>query len=412
MLSDQQTHNPKKGTPEWLSRVTIIAVGVGKYTYCTDLDGPAHDIANLHNLLVDNPNTALYPESQFITVSNPSSGDLRHTLAEYAMGRSASHDILVFYFSGHAIRIGANDLGLCTKDTCPNPCFDPPAHVPLNLVRYSDIIETLAAVKVDPIIILDTCFSGRAEGITNDIYSRLKRIIQAETGSTYALLCSSTKLEQTLDHNTGGPFTTLLSTVASKGCADKKRQYTLDLRDLYPLLRQEIETNFFNTTPQLFVGETLPEFGLVRNVEYSPRQERLNETQLRILAALWNRGSPTTLSIHQMAKEINPIAYTIHTKLSYSPGWVLIEGPKSDRRLTTRGKRFMKGELRIPFAIQKNPSTGEWIAAPNSETVSFEELFRKKIKFEKLLQDSFVIEDKVSCSDQCLRDLARDISDK
>lgn len=412
MLSDQQTHNPKKGTPEWLSRVTIIAVGVGKYTYCTDLDGPAHDIANLHNLLVDNPNTALYPERQFITLSDPSSDDLRHTLTKYAMDRSAPHDILVFYFSGHAIRIGTNDLGLCTKDTRPNPCFDPPAHVPLNLVRYSDIIETLVAVKVDPIIILDTCFSGQAEGITQDIYFRLKRIIQADTGSTYALLCSSTKLEQTPDHNTGGPFTTLLSRVASRGHDGKKRQYTLDLRDLYPLLRREIETNSFDTTPQLFIGETLPKFGFVHNVEYSPKQQTLAKAHVRVLAALWNHGSPRSLSIDQIAEEISRTAYTVYNKLTYSPSWALIEGPKSGKRLTTRGKRFMNGKLRIPFTIQKNPNTDEWMPAPHSETVNFEELLMKKLKFEKLLQDSFATEDEISCSDQCLRELARDMSDK
>jgi hypothetical protein len=228
-------------------------------------------------------------------------------------------------------------------------------------------------------------------------------------GDTYALLCSSTKSEQTPDTYIGGPFTTLLSTVAAEGLSDKRDKKFINLQNIYPLLRKEIETNLSLScaTPQLFIGQTLPEFGFVRNIKYTPRHENLNETLLRILAALWNNGDPRPLSIQQISQEVSHVAYTVHSKLSYSPEWALVEGSNSGRSLTERGKQFIRGEIQIPYTIQKNPATEEWMAAPDSEHVNIASLLNMKIEnLENLLQDSFMGKDEISQADQYLRHMA------
>jgi uncharacterized caspase-like protein len=166
-------------------RVTVIAIGVNKYEHLPRLKGPEKDVVSLRELLVKQTDTAVIPENRFRAMTNDNSAAVRAALTDYAIGRSAPHDILVFYFSGHATPIDQNDLALCTIDTQIHPAFDVP--IPTNLVRFRDVVETLASVKVDPMIVIDACFSGRAiEGI-QQVYESLKKSVQSERGSTHAL---------------------------------------------------------------------------------------------------------------------------------------------------------------------------------------------------------------------------------
>jgi Ni,Fe-hydrogenase maturation factor len=245
-------------------RASVIAVGVENYRYMQNLSGPSKDLEKMKNLLSTNVETALYPGNRFTQLIDPDSNRLRKIIVDYAMARSAPNDILVFYFSGHGVLIGNDDLGLCTVETQMHPEFK--AAFPLNLVRFSDIVETLSAVKVDPVIIIDACFSGQAGSMIAYIYNQLKRSIQAETASTYALLCSSRKIETTPDHQEGGPFSSVLVNVAKKGKDSKnfKRKEELSLIDLHNDIRTEIESLVVDIVPQLFIGDTLPDFGFIR----------------------------------------------------------------------------------------------------------------------------------------------------
>jgi len=329
-------------------RASVIAVGVENYTYMSKLSGPSKDIEKIHNILSADFETALYQENKFTRLLDPDSDKLRKTIVDYAMARSAPNDILVFYFSGHGVLIGNNDLGLCTVETQMHPEYQ--TALPLNLIRFSDIVETLSAVKVDPVIIIDACFSGQSGAIITHLYSQLKRNIQAETGSTYALLCSSKKMGKTPDHHEGGPFSSTLVNIAKKGKNDTdfKSKEELSLRDLYPDIRREIESQFVNIVPQLFLGDTLPDFGFIKNIKYKPQKSSLVKGQIKVLKALWNNGEPRTLEIDDF-KPLGDTAYTTYKKLSRSPAWALIESVDSrKRKLSSRGIEFMKGQLKIP----------------------------------------------------------------
>jgi len=83
-----------------ISRTSIIAVGVSNYLYPLKyLSGTLPDIRRLENLLVKNKNTALFSESQFSKLENPSSNNIKNKINEFVIGRSAEQDILIFYFS-------------------------------------------------------------------------------------------------------------------------------------------------------------------------------------------------------------------------------------------------------------------------------------------------------------------------
>ena len=355
-------------------RVSVIAVGINRYRYLPRLQGPEADVSSLKELLVTQTSTAVLPEHRFRTLVDADSASVRGALTDYALGRSAPHDILFFYFSGHATPIDQNDLGLCTIDTQIHPEFGIP--IPMNLVRFRDIVETLVAVKTDPMIVIDACYSGRVAGGIQQVYESLKRTVQSETGSTYALLCSSTRLEETPDARTGGPFSMLLTSVASRGLGDPdhKRKQRLTIKDLYPQIRRVAETEL-ETTPQLIVGDTFPDFEFVQNCQYEPRRESLTRGHKEALFVFWNNGCPRDVTV----RELQPHGSTVHTthnKLTYGPSWALIEkvGTRNKKRLTARGEKFMRGELKIPYDIEKNPTSEEWRPAEGTKFVSFEKL--------------------------------------
>jgi hypothetical protein len=354
------------------NRASVIAVGVEKYNYMSKLSGPSKDVGKIKKLLSDDFETALYQENRFTQLIDPNSDQLRKTIVDYAMARSAPNDILVFYFSGHGVIIGNNDLGLCTVDTQIHPEFRIP--VPLNLIRFGDIIETLLAVKVDPVIIIDACFSGQGGEMIGQLYNQLKRNIQAEAASAYALLCSSRKIEATPDHQEGGPFSSTLVNVASKGKdgKDYKHKKELTLKDLYSNIREEIENLGLDIVPQLFIGDTLPDFGFIKNNKYKPLTTSITNGQVKVLRELWNNGDPKTLSVDDFQK-FGSTEHTTYNKLSYKPAWGLIEKVDSKKRqLSKRGIQFMKGDLKIPKSIIKQDNE-EWVPNTNAQLSGIED---------------------------------------
>lgn len=130
-----------------IKRTTVIAVGINNYQFLKKLNGPLKDVDCLEKLLCLNTDTALFTES-FIKLTDITVEELRKEITKYAVNRTASNDILIFYFSGHATLIGNKDLGLCLKDSQYHQEYN--ASIPLSVVRFSDLVETLASVKVDP----------------------------------------------------------------------------------------------------------------------------------------------------------------------------------------------------------------------------------------------------------------------
>ncbi|MCJ7434350.1 MAG: caspase family protein, partial [Anaerolineales bacterium] len=125
-----------------LPRISIIAIGVERYENMRPLFGPSSDIKNIRSMLTVMPDTALFNDSQFIEVLNPSSAELRQQITNYVLGRSASGDILIFYFSGHGIALGSMDFGFCTVDTNIHPGAG--SVLPFTLVKFSEIMASLS----------------------------------------------------------------------------------------------------------------------------------------------------------------------------------------------------------------------------------------------------------------------------
>ena len=237
----------------------------------------------------------------------------------------------------------------------------------MSLVRVSDIVETISAVKVDPIIVLDACFSGRAVLSIDRSYLELKRSVQAEVGSTYALFASSRDIEESPDTSFGGPFSMALVQAASEGrnSSGFLRKPELTLAHLFPKIRAQLEAEV-DISPQLFLGETLPEFGIVKNVKFRRQQQAFNNGQRDVILKMWDNGRLRELTPPQIYP-MGSTAYTTYRKLCYAPAWDLIT-EVADKRfsLTDRGKSFVQGTLTIPKTIEKDPVSNKWYPAPGA----------------------------------------------
>jgi hypothetical protein len=353
------------------SRVSVLSVGVGTYQYMPRLNGAINDVNALHNILVEDETTASLQESQFTSLVDPTSSELRNAITEWIYSRSALHDILIFYFSGHAVPLGYQDVGLCMTETIIHPLSGLPIQTSLFSLR--EIVSSIASIKADPVIILDTCFSGKAGNTIHIALEEMKKIVQSEAGSAYALMASCNSIESSVDNGNQGVFSKILVDTCRSGLESVNEPF-LTLSDLHPFIREELERSIYDMLPQLFIGDTLPKFGFVQNTAYSPRTEKFTPYFIECLMYLWNNGSIRVVKTSEIRDILNAGVYGNNSKLKLEP-WRLIENGVSPRtrKLTKRGVEFMKGELEIAQEIIKDAESNSWRPAPNSKMISIKD---------------------------------------
>jgi hypothetical protein len=359
--------------PTYVSRVTVLAVAVENYRYLKRLNGPSIDIRKMKQLLVESEDTAIYELDQFIELQNPAAEDLRSAINSYVINRPARGDILLFYFSGHGVPIGHNDFGFCTIDTYIHP--EENSVLPLSVVKFSDILSSLSILGITPVIIVDACYSGIAGRTltisSHDVITTIRQELEGFVASNYSLLCSCREREISYDNSSGGEFTTLLCDTLSQGIPIKKAE--LSLIDLFPTLQLNLEASFGESIPQLFVGDTLPDFPLIKNVQFKSQTYRLVGHLKKVLIALWNNGEEVELNPSEIRNICGNGAYGNHNKLSFEP-WNLVENnpDTKKRRLTPRGRLFVQGNLPVPKQVEKDPTSGFWIASADTELITID----------------------------------------
>ncbi|MGV9540187.1 caspase, EACC1-associated type [Nocardia beijingensis] len=109
------------------------------------------------------------------TIENPRDADAILDVLEPAS--EAATDVLLFYYSGHGVAVGREDLGLThcgSRSDRPGP----------STLHYSDVRKTLLGGRAQiTIVILDCCHSGRALGIgTLSAPEALSELTQVEGG--------------------------------------------------------------------------------------------------------------------------------------------------------------------------------------------------------------------------------------
>lgn len=359
------------------NRVTIFSVGVNNYNdrHLPRLHGTHNDIEKIKYILTINKKTAVYKAKQFIELKDPTSTVLKKKINEYVLDRSADGDILVFYFSGHGVAIGRDDFGFCTTDTVIHPISK--MALPFSVVKFSEIMQSLNAANVIPVFIIDACYSGIAGKTLQippvDVISTIQNQVHTLSASSYALLCSCSELQATLDTPDGGIFSSQLFTTLKDGLdKNESNESVLTLQDIYNKLYENVLRNASDQIPRMYLGNTLPRFAFSLNSKHKIKSLVLSPFYVSILQALWNNGKERSLTPDEISTYCGKGAYGNHSKLRLTP-WLLVEKiPNSKNlRLSKRGKLFMQNKLKIPHKITKDPKNGKWIYLPETRQVKY-----------------------------------------
>lgn len=366
-----------------IHRVTILAVGVNNYSdrFLPKLYGTHKDIEKIKNILTINKKTAVYKSRQFIELKDPTSTILKKKVNEYVLDRSAGGDILIFYFSGHGVAIGRDDFGFCTTDTVIHPISK--TALPFTVVKFSEIMQSLNAANVIPVFIIDACYSGIAGKTLQippiDVISTIQNQIHTLSASSYALLCSCSELQATLDTPDGGIFSSQLFTTLIGGLdKNESKESVLTLQDIYNKLYENVLRNTIDQTPRMYLGPTLPKFAISLNSKHKIKAIALSPFYVSILKALWNNGKERSLTRDEISIICGKGAYGNHSKLRLSP-WQLVEVTSNKKlKLTRRGKLFMQNKLKIPQKIIQNPTSKEWIPLTTTKHINYSIFLQKK----------------------------------
>lgn len=350
-----------------LQRTTVLLVGGSSYSDLTDLNGPSVDMESMYKLFVDDHDVALYNSSQVIELENPTSNAFRNAITKYARGRSAGGDILILYFSGHGCTLPSSSFGFCFSDTRVNHLRN--GILPISAVCINPVIQTLSAVDVHPVFILDACFSGvtAPNGDANATLA-LENSLRSSHADSYALISSSSSSAFSIDAPSGGPFTQSFYSVILQGQSGNtgRRSPFVTLGQLANPLQEEL-AKAGAPLSRCHVGPSLPLLPIAKNVRFAPRKESFTSYMKSIIELLWNDGSPREMEVADFNTLISPAAYANHSKLSLPP-WDLVEdvGTRKIRRLTNRGIEFAKDQLTISRRLILDHVTGKWIADPSA----------------------------------------------
>jgi hypothetical protein len=355
-----------------------MAIGINKYKdpYLPNLKGPHKDVERLRNTLTKNIKTAVYNPKQFIELRDPDAQEFREKINKYVLDRSADGDILILYFSGHGVAIGRDDFGFCTTDTIIHPLSR--IALPLSVVKFSEILQSLNTASVIPIIIIDACYSGVAgkslEIPAIEAISTIHDQVHTVAASSYALLCSCSELQTSKDTLNGGVFSSQLVEIVAEGSDKSDDASILTLHDVFDKLSEKVLSINMEAIPRLYLGPTLPKIPLALNAKFRIKNLILSPVYISILEALWNNGKPQSLSPDNIREICGNGAYGNHNKLSLEP-WQLVETiPHTKmRRLTKRGEQFMQNKLKVPKKINRDPKSKKMVTAKKTGYVNYQD---------------------------------------
>lgn len=353
-----------------LDRTSVIIVGAAEYRDLPNLHGPTFDLEMMFDLLVEDDEISLYKPNQVIELGNPTSARFREAILDYAQSRSARGDILLFYFTGHGCVLDANTFGFCLTDTRLG--VEGRGVLPLSVVPFSEVLQTLATYDVHPIFILDACFSSMTAPQGDSLVANnLQNAMRAAKSETFALIASSGSRSTSIDTSIGGVFTQSLYLIIKNGLSggSGKLQPFITLKELASPL-QELLAQEGHPLSRCYVGDDLPLVPIARNSTYTPQTERFSPYMKQIVEYLWNNGSPREVQISDLITTVGRGAYGNHTKLGYQP-WNLLEygKVKKIRKLTSQGMKFAQGNHKIPRVIIRDLNTWEWQAAPDTDYI-------------------------------------------
>lgn len=286
-------------------RSYALLIGNSTYTsaarHLRDLPAVATGVDALRSVLTD-PDSGGFAFDHCTVVHDPA--DVRTAYRALRTHAELAEDTLLIYWAGHGRPGPMNELHLAVRDT--DPADLPVSALAVGLLR--DLVRNSRAVN--RILLLDSCFSGRA---LPDMAGAAAAAAQIAVEGAYALVSAppnSVSLAPAGERYTA--FTGALLELLRQGIPGGPELLTMDA--VFPRLRQSLTARGLPQPQQHGTG-TVTRLALVRNPAYEPLPEedepptrRMSRRRLLAAAALgtaavsgatvgarllWDRGPST-----------------------------------------------------------------------------------------------------------------------
>ncbi|ALG12063.1 caspase family protein [Kibdelosporangium phytohabitans] len=245
-----------------VGRSRVVLIGVPRYRHADlpDLPPVADNVADLAGVLTD-PAVGGFPAAHCVTAradaTVPEVGELLHDAADQA------EDLLLCYYSGHGKVDDRGELYLTLADTNVR-------HLAFSALPFGAIRDAMRTSKArNRVVILDTCYSGRATAATLSAGDD-EVLAQLEVAGGYTLTSSpatSPSLVRPGERHTA--FTGRLLALLREG--SRHAGEVLTLRDIYRHLRARLAADGL-PAPQQCGTAMADSLGLVRNPMPKPAE--------------------------------------------------------------------------------------------------------------------------------------------
>lgn len=369
---------------EFDPKISLLAIGCDHYDCLPDLNIANQSIERVKEIFTGNNETALFSESAFLEVYDSSSNTLREKITQLLPHDSFGPDVIFIYFIGYTSAVGISDLGFCMQDT--SLLKETEKVIPTSVIRIKELIDTFKLINITPIFIIDSFYLGvelekdiicSHENNSKEINKYLLDLFQND----YGFFIVNNEVSETQQANSLGMISQKLEDLFenqfSKIYPFKK---FITLFELLRSLKTELSTNKNNFQAYLPSGR-FADTQIIKNANVmksttSENRYSFSGIYKKILQVLWNEGEDRALTPSEILEKTgSQSAYGNHRKLSYS-AWGLVEdSPISNKRkLTEKGRKFIKGEVTIPQVIVVNQKTQESRPLEDCKKVYFSDL--------------------------------------
>lgn len=334
------------------SRAVAVCVGIEDYIHLPKLPGAAKSANRVFDALTKSE-IALYRSGKSRLLLNPTYGEFHRFLESYTYFLNPE-DHLLFYFCGRTDFVNGKSV-LCLKDSVHLPVGDinpftvqgwqaffqlaGVAHTQSSVLFWDaySAVENTSSAPLFMRALRDSCRNGLP--LPKDIPCGIQAVFHpltkpkgpASQKPTHFAKAITSTFKHPPRHTVANPFLS------------------------FPVMERAIKRELKKSGTHKYWSmlnkvSTLP---LCRNPQAKIRAERFISSYVDMLRCFADLPAGE-YSTRELLEGISPAAWTVINKLSYEPWGLITDGTKKGyKKITRRGRGFLKGSVSIPLIIHR-----------------------------------------------------------
>ncbi len=354
------------------SDYVAVCVGIEDYMHLPVLEGASESASKIFNTLTKSENGICNSHKSRLLL-NPSYGEFHRFLESYTYFLKPT-DHLIIYFQGN-IDLVNNKIVLCLRDSS----FLPDGSInPFTIQGWQSFFQLAGVSRVKSVSFVFNVqnvnsIDNSVKGFSASLRKSIKLGLPIPKNIPWGIVagCSSSDFK-----NNNLFFNTINNVIISP----PKYVSTSPFIPFKSIVGTVKKDRKIKTGKSLDVFTSLhgkEDVIFCRNPRVKVRVERFSANYINILRAFAQLPAGE-YSPYDILAEISPSAWTVVNKLSYEPWQLIASGKNHTKRITKKGRSFLKGNVSIPLFIKRTSDNWE---SNGTETITidyFKELERQK----------------------------------